>query len=137
MMPIRNKAFSLLARQAYFSKQLFCKLKEKGYLEGEIKALIADFEKRGWLNDQELAARYVERQKEKGYGPRVIQMKLREKAGDLDVELIESEEPIKALLEKKYKKELPAKKDKVVAALLRRGFSYELIKQVLNAQLCD
>ncbi|NGX47951.1 MAG: hypothetical protein K1000chlam3_01377, partial [Chlamydiae bacterium] len=35
-------------------------------------------------------------------------------------------------IEKKYRRDLPEKREKVIAALLRRGFSYDLIKTLLE-----
>ncbi len=131
MQSIKAKAFSLLARRAYFSKQLEAKLKEKGYLDDEIQALFRELEESGWLNDLELASRFVERQKEKGYGPRVISMKLREKAGAIDIPIEESEEAVIAFVKKRYLRDLPEKRQKVIGALLRRGISYDLINKVL------
>lgn len=132
MESIKAKAFALLARKAYFSKQLRQKLLEKGYPKGEIEDLIAEFIRRGWLNDQELASRYVEQQRQKGYGARRIALQLREKAGQVDVQLGESEEVLVALIQKKYLGKLAENRGKVIQALLRRGFSYDLICKVLK-----
>lgn len=134
MVSIRSKAFSLLSRRAYFSKQLTRKLKEKGYPEEEIKDLIADFTKRGWLNDDELAKRFVERQTEKGYGPRVILMKLREKAGEIALEVDPSEGALRTLIKKKYARDLPEKRNKVIAALMRRGHPYDVITRLIDEE---
>ncbi len=132
MESIKAKAFALLARKAYFSKQLRLKLAEKGYPKEEIEALIAEFIRRGWLNDQELANRYVEQQRQKGYGARRIALQLREKAGQVEVALEESEEVLAALIQKKYLGKLQENRNKVIQALLRRGFSYDLICKALN-----
>ena len=56
MESIKAKAFALLAKRAYFSKQLRLKLSEKGYPQNEIDPLIEELTKRGWLNDSELGA---------------------------------------------------------------------------------
>lgn len=135
MESIKAKAFALLARKAYFSKQLRRKLSEKGYPKEEIEALIAEFIRRGWLNDQELANRYVEQQQQKGYGARRIALQLREKAGQVDVALGESEEVLATLIQKKYLGKLQENRDKVIQALLRHGFSYDLICKALNEVL--
>ena len=134
MQSIKAKASSLLARRSYFSKELKTKLLEKGYPQDEIKNLLAELTKRGWLNDQELAKRYCERLQQRGYGPRLITLKLREKAGSLDIEpLEESEEAVLSLIRKRY---MPIQRDKVFRALLRRGFSFELINKAL-ARICE
>lgn len=130
MQSLKAKAYSLLARQAYFSKQLRKKLLEKEYPPGEIDTLIEELTKRGWLNDEELAVRFVQRQREKGYGARMIAQKLFEKAGPVDVPIEDSKEAALALIEKKYKSK---EEHKVVAALMRRGYSYDLIKSLLQS----
>ncbi|MDN3505924.1 MAG: regulatory protein RecX [Simkaniaceae bacterium] len=134
--PIRVKAYALLAKKAYFTKQLSQKLKEKGYPALEISKLIKELVERGWVNDTELGARYIEQQKAKGYGARIIALKLKEKAGPLDLPIEESPEFARALIERKYAKDLPEKKDKVIRALLRRGYTYELIKRLLEDISC-
>ena len=121
-----------MAKKAYFSKELDRKLREKGYPEKEILPLLKELKAQGWLNDEDLASRYIERLKAKGYGPRVIALKLREKAGPMEVSIEESKDAALALIEKKYRRDLPEKKEKVIAALMRRGFSYELIKNLLE-----
>ncbi|NGX37853.1 MAG: Regulatory protein RecX [Chlamydiae bacterium] len=129
MQSIKAKAYSLLARRSYFSKQLKHKLLEKGYPQEEIKNLIDELTRRGWLNDLELAKRYCEQQQRRGYGPKLIALKLREKAGPIDISLEESEEAAIALVRKRY---MPLQREKVIRALLRRGFSFELINKVLS-----
>jgi len=134
--PIRVKAYALLAKKAYFTRQLTKKLKEKGYPDQEITTLIKELVERGWVNDAELGSRYIEQQKAKGYGARVIAFKLREKAGPLDLPIEESTDAAKALIERKYLKDLPEKKDKVIRSLLRRGYPYDLIKRLLDDISC-
>lgn len=130
MSTIKAKAFSLLAKRSYFSKQLSEKLKEKGYPEKEIAPLIDELKEQKWLDDHDLAERFIQREREKGYGARVIAQKLRQKAGPLPIEIADGE--IAQLIERKYKKKLPIDRQKVIAALLRRGFSYELIQRALR-----
>lgn len=129
MQSIRNKAFFLLSKRDYFSKELERKLKEKGYPQEEIAELLADLTKRGWLKDEELALRFCKRQKEKGYGPRVIAMKLREKSGLSMEPQEESLEIVENLIQRKYRNK---PRDKIYAALLRRGFSCDLINKALE-----
>lgn len=131
-MKLKEKAFSLLARKNYFTRELKTKLLEKGYPENEIKDLLEELKKGGLLNDQELAERFINTQKEKGYGARWIERKLIEKAGRLSLSISESEEAVRKLVKKRYLKKLPEKRPQVISALLRRGISYELILKVLN-----
>ena len=132
LQPIKAKAFYLLAKKSYFSKELERKLQGIGYPAKEITLLLKELQHEGWLNDAELASRFVERQKAKGYGPRMIALKLREKAGPMDIPIEESKDAARAFIEKKYRRDLPEKREKVIAALLRRGFSYDLIKTLLE-----
>lgn len=129
MQPIKKKAYTLLARRDHFTKELRRKLKEKGFLSNEIEPLLDELTARGFLDDASLARRFAARQKEKGYGPRVIAAKLKEKAGEMDVELEEDVEVVCNLIERRYAGKEPKK---VIAALLRRGFSYGLIQNALS-----
>lgn len=130
MSKIKNKAFSLLARRDYFSKELEKKLFEKGFEKSEICSLIKDLKEQGWLNDRDLAKRVVSKLREKGYGARVISQKLRFRAGEIFVSIDDGD--ISSLIFKKYLKRLPQDKNKVIAALIRRGFSYDLIDKALR-----
>jgi SOS response regulatory protein OraA/RecX len=131
MQSIKAKAFSLLAKKSYFSKELKKKLLEKKYPEGEIDALLEALRAQGWINDRELAERFAQRQRDKGYGRRVIAQKLKEKAGELELDLPDpSREELTELIERRYGKKLPQERERVIRSLLRRGFSYDLI---LNA----
>lgn len=129
---IQTKAYACLARRALFSKELFTKLKEKGYPEKEIAALVKQLTERGWLNDQDLAQRYVESQRRKGVGARLIALKLKDRAGEVACQIEDSEEELLVFVKKRYLKDLPEKKSKVIGALMRRGHSYDLIKKVLT-----
>lgn len=137
MESIKAKAFALLARKGYFSKQLRQKLLGKGFPAAEIEALIKELTSRGWLNDKELAARYVEQLKARGYGARRIFLQLRERAGEIDLEIEESQAVLEDLIKKKYLSKLAENRDKVIQALLRRGFSYDLISRVIRHQYKD
>lgn len=98
----------------------------------EIEELILELKKRGFLNDTELAVSFTKSQKKKGYGPAMIAYKLRQKAGEVHVDLVEDEEILYAYIEKRYLKDLPEKRDKVIRSLMRKGHSYELINKVLG-----
>lgn len=131
---VKKKAYSLLARKAYFSKQLKAKLLEKGFPSKDVDFVIADLIDKGWLNDGELASRFIEKEKKKGYGARVIAQKLKEKAGFVPSGIEESREAIEALVAKKYAKKLPEKRMQVIGALMRRGVPYDLALEVIDNQ---
>ena len=132
MSPVKKKAISLLARRAYFSKQLKNKLLEKGYPLGEVEPLMVELTQQGWLNDEEMAKRFIEREKQKGYGAKMIALKLKEKGDFLKVAIEESKEAVRDLVAKRYLKQLPDRRPQVIAALMRRGLPYELILEVLE-----
>lgn len=133
MRSIKSQAFSLLARRAYFSKELEEKLRDRGHAAGEIAALIDELTKEGWLDDRELARRFAQRQREKGYGRLLIIQKLRRRAGPLEFEVEDGEaDELESLIRRKYAERLPDERHKVVAALLRRGFPYDQIDAALR-----
>ena len=133
MQSIKAKAFFLLAKRAYFSKQLAKKLQEKGYPNTEIEELLLYFKERGWINDHELAHSYINKLRQRGYGPQVIKWKLREKMGTAFEETIEErEEDLHLFIQKRYKNKLVDQRQKVISSLLSRGFSYELIRRVID-----
>lgn len=133
MTPIKTKAFSLLARRSHFSKELALKLSQKGYPQTEVNSIIKELQKNGWLNDRELAKNFAMNKKSRGYGAKIITHQLKEKAGEIDLFLTDSEEEVKKFIKKRYCKDLPEKQNKVIRALLRRGFSYDLIHKVLTS----
>jgi len=93
---------------------------------------IASLIEEGWLNDEEMAKRFVEREKQKGYGAKMIALKLKEKGDFLKVAIEESKEAVRDLVAKRYLKQLPDRRPQVIAALMRRGLPYELILEVLE-----
>lgn len=133
MRSIKTEAYGCLARRSYFSKELAVKLQEKGFGEKEISTLIEELIQKGVLNDEDLASRFVERETQRGYGLKRVAMKLKQKGGVLPPSLQDSKEVAIALVQKRYLKDLALKRPKVIAALLRRGFSYDLITQVLHS----
>ena len=113
--------------------------------QAEVDALIADFEKRGWLNE----ARYAEQVanakraklgslriahdlREKGVSEQLVMQTLAELQGDELTHAVE-------VHRKKYKS-LPASREewaKQARFLQSRGFGFDVIKQVLNRPNID
>jgi regulatory protein len=66
-MTTKNKALSLLARQAYTAKRLAQKLSEKDFPQHEIEEVIEWCIEAGYINDAEWAARKAAQKSAKGW----------------------------------------------------------------------
>lgn len=137
-------ALRSLARRSYSSFELKKLLLEKEAVEDDIDRILVEMEGLGYLDDAGWVERFIALQQEKKVGPRTIAMKLREKgipevffssflenASGLEVQ----KEQIVRLLSSRYKnKSLEDFKErgKVFAALVRKGFSFEVIREVLD-----
>ncbi len=131
MQSIKAKAGSLLSRRAHFTKELREKLRQRGYPLKEIEPLLQQLTELGYLDDKELAKSLIEKLRRKGYGAKVIAYKLFEKAGSLNIEIEESDEGLERLIQTRYLKDLLENREKVIRALLRRGYPYSLIEKHL------
>lgn len=123
------------------SKALFDKLQKAGFEEATSKKAIEKLTYLGLLDDMRYAKHIAERLFEQNRSKREIYFKLtqkgisREIANEALTLLPDDEsEQIKALIIKKYAKELSKEngKQKVFAALARKGFSYNDIKEILR-----
>src|SRR5207253_3042304 len=111
-----------------------------------IEKLIADFQNAGYINDSEWIASFVRRYWASGTGPQAIVMKLRAKgipqeAAESAISLVCTDDAqkgkIQRLLGTKYRNKNLSdfkEKQKVIASLIRKGFDYEEITQVLQSQ---
>lgn len=133
-MTAKFAALRLLSFKSRSIKELRKKLTLKGYSPAEIDGAIADCERLGYLNDAEESRRRIEQFKRRGYGPPIIAYKLKEaglKAPSISDE--EQQEMIRRLLQKPSWAKKP--REKIIAALLRRGFSLAVIyKLSLNSR---
>lgn len=127
-------ALKLLARRAHFEKELKEKLVRKELDTKEIEEAMRWCRERGYLDDIEVAAQWIKEQVRKGHGPRLLWAKLKTKC-DLSDEVlwellgkIDQEAAIYRLLERRY---AGKEREKVMAALQRRGFDLEVITQTL------
>ena len=126
-------------------KQLFDKIVNKGFSEESAAYAVGMFKKYGGVNDDEYSESLIRTYKAKGYGKRRIVQKLRESGIDRDMsdEKLEDFEPDYAKMQKyiasKIKAENPDRQTvkKVFDGLLRKGFSYEQVKEALNKYLND
>ena len=145
--PALAAAVDLLARQEYSENRLYEKLLDKGYEEEEVAAAIARLQEKHYLNDAESCPRrfhylytdssysvrqICEKLKQKGYPSSLVRSCIPE-----DREAVGEREYEKALrvLESKYKRSQD--KQKLLAALFRRGYQSSAIYRAVNEFLSD
>lgn len=141
-----KKALSLLSYGSPSKKNLYFKLKSRGFDEDVIRTVITMLEKSNFVDDNETCVREAEKCLKKLWGKKRIISHLYSKGFDkeaitdalLFLEDIDFEENCKVLLLKDYKRRLAeAKSDntamtKLVAALTRMGYSISEIKTALR-----
>lgn len=140
---IKYAAFCL-NRRPYFRETLRQKLvlrsKKLNFedVTGVISAILVDLKKSGYLDDPYLAQAFARRQLDKGYGPRIISLKLRRMKLDQSViDQAMEEADIKKQLEsiKKYaKKYEKLDKYKLTHRLYARGFSSSAINKLFDVE---
>ena len=138
----REKAYTLLGYRDHSGKELFDKLQR--YISPEAAALVCDLmEEQHFLNDEAYAEKYAHYYLEtKKWGARRAKYELIRKGIDpqlaervLDACEIDAAAQIRAVIEKKYSRFLTAEDPyavkKLIAALMRLGYHYSDIKEVL------
>lgn len=148
----REIAFRFLAYAARSSREITERLERDGFLPGVIDAVLAECELRGWVDDSKFARDWIEdRADRKRYGKARLKQELQRKGIDretLDAALegVEEEDEVRRALiaaQSKWKADamqnashdvLQAEKRKLTNFLMRRGFEWSTIRQVL-AQL--
>ena len=142
---LRQRALEYLSKREYSAAELAQKL--KGYAEeaDDIAALIADFKVRGWLSDARYAEQMVHARQAK-FGTARVAHELREKGVD-DALISEAiaglqdneVERAREVWRKKFKAAPTTREEwaKQARFLQSRGFTFEVIKQILNRQVED
>lgn len=141
-----EKAVSLLAARARTEKEIVDSLRKNTYPEETIARVMARLHEAGYINDADFAAQWTASRASKGLGSRRIRMELRQKGVDqqeIDHALSEMDDnelmqgAIKAAQKAARGKDLssPADRQKVLAALARRGFDFSLARQALQTLL--
>ncbi len=136
-------AMSYLSYKDRSKKEVIRKLKEKGYTREVTKQTLKFLISYGYINDLEFSKKFVkQRVNSKGYGKFKVVRELREKGiADEIIERVtenigESEEEMALVLARKKAKNLDLSeykdKQKLFAYLQRRGYSFEIIKRVLE-----
>ncbi len=136
------------ARSRY---EIQCRLEKADCPEDIVQAVIAELEAKGWLNDQQFAHDWVaDRADRKRYGRRRLSAELNRKGiektvieaavGEIDSEseyrrALEAATPRWRLQpgEETDRETLQTEKRRVAGFLQRRGFSWDIITQVLGA----
>ncbi len=143
----RACALKLLSYRSRSKKELFEKLERKGFSRQEIVSTIDSLEKAGLISDEHLAAELLRFSVERkflgkrsieaflfrrGIGRELVHQTLSTHTNNIETESAEKfvEKKLKSL--KKYPAD--AVKQKLWGMLQRRGFSIEVIKQVLDSR---
>ena len=136
----KSRALWYLDRADRTEKGLYRKLCEAGF-DKKVSAAVARFVEVGLLDDRRFAENFAERCKDANISPRETVRRLYEKGISYDMakETVsetetDEETQIRALIEKKYarKLELENGAEKVYAALIRKGFSFSAVRNVLK-----
>lgn len=138
-----EKAISQLASRARTEKEIVDSLRKNAYPETTIARVMARLHEAGYINDADFAAQWTAARVSKGLGSRRIRMELRQKGVDqaeIDQALAEMDDDdmmsgaIKAAQKAARGKDLSscADRQKILAALARRGYDFSLAKQALQ-----
>lgn len=138
-----DKAISLLAARSRTEKEIVSSLQKNAYPEQIIARVMARLTEAGYLNDADFAEHWASSRTNKGLGSRRIRMELRQKGvsqEEIDAALsaLDSNDVIDGAIKIAEKsargKDLssPADRQKIMAALARRGYDFSIAKQALN-----
>lgn len=137
----KSRALWYLDRMDHTEKALYEKLIKAGFSKKASAAVIARFCELGIIDDRRYAERMAERLMDSNVSKReaMHKMLLKGLSYDLIKEMLENsetdeEEKIKNLLEGKYARKLTEEKgaEKVYAALVRKGFSYGVVRSAMK-----
>jgi len=140
-------AFRLLGRRDYSREELRRKLSGKGFPAGEADGVLADFERRGLLDDSKLAQRLAQLySREKLWGPRKVLAKLSQRGVPFHLakDVVEQESPVETTQDRlrealnlKLRRTdpqalSPQEKRRVANYLRQKGFGWEDIWEALR-----
>lgn len=141
----KQYAVKCLARKQYLSHELKKKLSEVHVSESTVSKAIAHFTQLGYLNDKDWIQQFISKQSGRRYGPKAIAQKLRQKGvsgsqiPSLQTPSDETKQ-VRQILQTRFKSRdlsIPKEKQRAIAFLLRRGFSFSLILDSVNADEWD
>ncbi len=146
---VREKAVALLGRRAHSVQELRRKLLQRGCSPEYIEPLLDELQQRGYLDDRAFARAFIQsHMKSRAWGPRRLHAELIKRG----VERTLIEETLASLLEEeqlfarayqlaqkflerpRIQRESPLhRKQKLFNFLVRKGYSYDLCRQVVAA----
>lgn len=142
----KNYVYWRLSQKSYSSFELKILLSERLVSDDTAEQVISEIQQSGYINDNDWLSGFVRRQTASKHGPKAIEMKLKAKgvpehliaeflgaAEDSD----QQKEGIRRLLSTRYKsRDLTDYKErqKVIAALLRKGYHFEEVLSSINDQ---
>ncbi|MBQ2266148.1 MAG: regulatory protein RecX [Clostridia bacterium] len=137
----KSRAVWYLDRKDRTANELYKKLCQAGFDQKASAQVIARLQEVGLIDDRRFAENYRDRLLRDNVSKREMLNKLFQKGVPYDLAKevlsdleVSEEEQIKALIDKKYRTKLSAENgaEKVFAALVRKGFSYGAVRQVLK-----
>lgn len=142
-----DKAMRLLSSRAHSRRELERKLYQRGFSSGTILFVVAECERLGFLNDEDFASNFAEELRTKGYGAGKVRNALALKgvergiieetsaATDRDEEYSRAQLALgKKLKTLKNEKDLRKRKEKAYRFLLSRGFSGDIVSELLRKE---
>lgn len=139
---LRERALDLLSRRDHSKAELSQKLRKKGGEPAEVRELIEEFSRLGYLDDRRFAEHFVRYRAGKAWGRLRYRQELAQRGVDSGIisEVLGSapelnqealDEKLLRLVERESQKGKPA--DKIAASLARKGFSLPAIRKALSA----
>ncbi len=146
LMRARNAAYRLLTYRPRSRFELTTKLQEKDFDGAVVEAVLADMKRLGYINDRQFAEQWASgRVRLRGFGRRRIEQELRTKGIDRDViaEALGQVFGVDTETETAYKEaekklnlmktaDRETKRRRLAGFLERKGFSYSIIRVVLQ-----
>ncbi len=136
-----------LSKRPYFEDTLHHKLiirsKKLKFSDSTkvISTILKDLKKAGFLDDSYLAQAYARRQLSKGYGPRIISLKLKRlhlSQSVIDLALAEADKEKQLEAVKKYARKYPKiDKYKLISRLFSRGFIASTINKLFDVECSE
>ncbi len=129
-------AVRLLARQGLHTAQLKTKLSTH-YVGADVQRKVCDYcVDQGWIKDCEWVESRVRSWQRQGKGSRDIRFRLQKLGIEADIEL-DDRETLCSLIQRKYPQLLDdqclkKERDRIIRSLLRRGFSFSLVNELLH-----
>lgn len=148
---IKEKAYRYLAGRAHSEKELRTKLVQKGYDQGIVEDVISDLKAQNLVDDEAFALTYVRSRMvnkpagqillrrelwQKGIGEEIIEKALQEAYRDKD-QLEVARELVKKRRTRYKDLDHSKRKKRLADFLVRRGFEWEVVKEVIEEKSGD